>query len=185
MTTLCIILAVIVLIALLRFCVTAEYSAGGIEVRVKVGPFSVFTFPGEEKSDRKKKKDKTKEKKPGGAKAFLEMLPSIKESLLRLRRKLFVKRLTIHFTAAGKDPAAAALSFGAVNAAFGAVTPVFENNFRIRRRDFQAFADFDRDQPSIYVNAVLSVAVWEAVYVLIALLPILKSNAKREKAAKT
>jgi len=179
MLALAIVFAVILILALLRFGASAEYSSDGFTVVAHVGPLSFRVLPGKEKPVKKVKakkepKPKEKEKKPGSLKDFLNMLPAIKNTLSRLRRRLLIKRLTIHFTAAGEDAAATALSYGAANAVFGAITPILENNLRIRRRDFQAFADFQAVEQGIYVNAAISIAVWEVVYIALALLPILR-----------
>jgi len=177
-------LAVIVLIAVLRFGVSAEYSADGLSVSAKVGLLSVKVYPvevsrkkAEAKAARRKKKKeeakaKPKEKKPGAVRAMFDMLPAVKTTLGRLRRRLLIKKLTIHFTAAGSDPSKVALSFGAANAAFSAVVPILDRSFRIKKRDFQTNADFDADKQTIYINAAISLAVWEAVYIVFAMMPV-------------
>jgi hypothetical protein len=45
-----------------------------------------------------------------------------------------------------------------------------ENNFRIKKRDMRAAVDFEAEKPYLYVRVKLSLAVWEAVYVLYNLL---------------
>jgi len=124
---------------------------------------------------RKKIKDgaegKLEKRKLGTPGTILELLPLIKKALGRLRRKLLIKRLTIRYTAAFDDPSKTAQLYGAANAAIGVIVPVLENSFRIRRRDFRAAADFSDTHQSIYINAAISLAVWEAVYIIIALLP--------------
>jgi len=185
MIALCIIAAIIILIALLRFGAVAVYNADGIIVTVKAGPFSFRAYPSAEKPEdaekkalkkaRKEKKAKKKpdEKKPGGLKTFRDMMPAIKKSLGRLKRRLLVKKLTIYYVAAGEDAAMTALSYGAANAVFSAVAAMLEAHFRIKKRDFQAFADFQAKEQRIYVEASLSLAVWEAVYITFAFVPVL------------
>ena len=187
MITAAIVIAILLILAFLRFGVAAEFSAEGLSVSAKAGPLSIRVLPPKEKSEKqmrkaelkaerkaqKKKKKKAKAvKKPGGLKAFFEMLPAIKKTLGRLRRRLLIKKLTIHYVAAGEDPAKTALMFGAAWAVFGAITPVLENSFRIKRRDLSASADFVTGEQTIYVNAAVSLAVWEAVYIAIAILPV-------------
>jgi len=185
MFALYIIIAILVLIALLRFGIIAEYSADGLVATAKAGPLSIRVYPSEEKPEkaekkalkkaRKEKKAKKKpvEKKPGGLKSFRDMLPSIKKALSRLKRRMLVKKLTIRYIAAGEDAAKTAMSYGAANAVFGLVTHVLENNFRIKRSDLQAFVDFQAEEQSIYVKVYVSLAVWEAVYVTVAMIPVL------------
>lgn len=165
----------------------------------KVGPLSIKVYPKREKPGkaekkalrkakkalRKAKKDKgkekAKEKMPGGLKPFLDFLPALQRMLSRIRWRLLIKKLTIYYTAGGDDPAMTALAFGAANAAFSALSPMLENSFHIRRRDFRVIADFQSGEQAIYVNAAISLAVWEALYITIALLPPIIGLLKRPK----
>ena len=198
MLALAIILAVLIILALLRFGVSAEYSEDGPVVTARVGLLSITVYPRKEKRKKgkqkedavsrkekkkakkktKKKEEEPKEKKAGGLQYFLVILSSIKTSMGRLRRRLLIKRLTIHIITANDDPSKAAMMFGGAYAAFGAITPVLEKHFRIKRRDFQAAADFSAEKPLIYVNAAISLAVWELVYIAAAILPILTKRPK-------
>ena len=184
MTALIIIIVIILLLALLRFGVTVEYSADGVSLTARVGPLPIRIFPRKEKpgkaakvkkekkaKKKKKKEEKPKEKKPGKLQTFLDLLAAVKKTLGRLRRRLLIKNLTVHLTTGGEDPSKTAMIFGAASAAFGAFTPMLENTFRIRRRDFRASADFDAAEACIYVKAAISLAVWEAVYIFLAILP--------------
>jgi len=205
MITLAIIIAILILFALLRFGVSAEYSAEGFILKVQAGPLSIRVFPQKEKTEKakikaeerarksklrkakkkEKAKKKTVEKKPGSLKDFFVILSAAKNMLSRVKRRLLIKKLTIYFTSAGDDPSKTALLYGAANAVFGSITPVLENNFRIKKRDFQAFADFLTQEQSIYLNAAISLAVWEAVYIVFALFPVIKVFAKRVATQKT
>ena len=198
MTTAAIIIAVIILFALLRFGVAAEYSADGFTLTAHAGPLIIRLLPGRERpgaaerkarrkarkmkksAASKKKKEKRKVEMPGGLKAYLDMLPPIKNALGRIRRKLLIKKLTIHYTAAGGDSAATAMMFGAANAVFGTTAPLLENNFRVKRRDLRVCADFQTQEQKIYLHAAVSIAVWESVYIVLALFPILMSLMKRK-----
>ena len=180
---------------LLRFGVAAEYGADGFIVTAHVGPLRLRVYPKKEKpgaaekkakrkarkadkAKSKKDKEKPKEQIPGGLKTYLDMLPPVKNMLGRLHRRLLIKKLTIRFTAAGGDAATTALTSGAANAAFSAITPVLENSFRIRKRDFRATADFSGTEMKIYVHAAISMAVWESLYIVFALLPLVISLLK-------
>ena len=173
MTALAIISAVIILIALLRIRVTAEYSEEGFEVTSRIGPFKLLGRERRKAKIKKKRKEKRKEIRAGGKAAFMDILNAVKKTLSRLRRKLLIKQLTLHYTAAGEDPVKTAMYYGSANAAFGIIIPVLEENFRIRRRELSASADFGADKPGIYAKVIISMAVWEAIYVLTALLPVL------------
>jgi len=207
MIVLAIILAILTLIALLRFGVSVEYGESGVFVTVLVGPLSLKVLPSVEKpiSEKKKAKleareeekarkkaekkaqkkaekearkkaekeagKKLEDKKPGVLKTVLDLLPAVKNMLGRLRRRLLIKRLIIYYSVANDDPYKAAFTFGAANAAIGVLVPFLENNFRIRKRDFRAFPNFHEAQQSIYINAAISLAVWEVFYMAFAILP--------------
>jgi len=190
MIALAIVLIVIIFIALLRFALSAEYSADGFFLVLKAGFLSFRLIPAKEKTEKKilkaqkkkekkelKKKEKAErepeEKRPGTLKTVLNMLPEICKTLNRLRRKLLIKRLKIRFIAADEDPVKAALTFGASNALFGVVLPLLESAFRVKRRDVSSSVDFNATEQSIYLNAAISIAVWEAVYITFAALPAL------------
>ena len=202
MITLAIILTVLIIILLLRFGVRAEYSEEGVFVVATVGLFSIKAYPRvvsekkaarkaakkalkEKKTPKEKKEKKPEEKKAGGLDYFFVILSSVKTTLGRLRRRLLIKRLTIRFVAANEDPSKTAMVFGGADAVFGAVVPVLENCFRIRRRDFVASADFNATKPKIYLNAAISLALWEALYIAIALLPLLTKRAKKSTSINT
>ena len=200
MIVLAIILAAMILFALLRFGVFAEYSADGFILKARIGFFSILLFPREEKPEKaakkaakkaerkarkeKKPKKKIEIKKPGSLQELLDILNAVKNTMSRLRRRLLIKNLTIYFTAGGDDPFVTALSFGAASAAVGAIVPLLENNFRIGRHDFRISHDFISAQPTVYVKAIMSLAAWEAVYIFFALLPAIWAILKGSGAAK-
>ena len=188
MTAPAIILGILILLALLRFGVNVEYSSDGLVVKAKAGPFLITVLPAKKKAPwrlrkaykkRKRRRKRTKEKKPGGFAEFNILLPAVKETLNRFRKRFLIKRLTIIFTAAGTDAAKTALLYGNANVAIGIVDTTLSNYFRIRRRDFRAHADFNIQKPVVYIKAVVSLSVWEAVYIVFALLPVILSRAKR------
>jgi len=179
MLVIAIILFVLLALALLRVGVILEYSEDGFNTWIKLGFLRLKLKKSDEKKKPKKKK-KPKDKgtilKPGSLSDFMNMLKAIKVALGRLKRKLLIKNLTLHYTSASDDPAKTALQFGAANAVFGAIVPVLEKHFRIKKRDLRAAADFNSQEQGIYVRLTISIAVWEIVYVLLALLPLFKTT---------
>lgn len=201
MIALVIIIGILTVVALLRFGVSVEYSANGFTAAIQVGPLSLSVFPRKEKTVSVKKEaknkarkeekarkkaekkalKKTEEKKPGALKTVLDILPAIRKMLKRLRHRLLIKRLVIHYTVAGEDPSKTALTFGATNAVIGIIVPVLEDNFRIRRRDIRAFFDFFDSKQKIYINAAISLSIWEAIYIVFAILPAVLKIIKSSK----
>ena len=184
MLALAIIFTVLILIAFLRFGVIAEYSEEGIKLWAKAG-FLKFELlkDNKKKKDKKKKKEKPKKPvnmKPGSFDDFMVILRSVKNALGRLKRRLLIKNLTLYYLSAGDDPADTAIRFGAVNAVFGAIIPVFERAFRIKHKDLRASADFDAKEQRIYAKIVISIAVWEVFYIVFALFPIIITLFKKK-----
>jgi len=199
MLALLIVILALLIIALLRFGIWVEYSSEGVIAKVYVGPIYVTIYPEKEdtpeqaekkeqkkalkkaKKEAKKEKDKDKPpfKMPGGLKGFLALIPPIKNMLGRIKRRILIKELTIHFVAAGSDAYKTAMTYGAANAALGTLSPLLDKHFRIKHRDFSTDVDFISTEQKIYVNAAISLAVWEAVYIVLALFPIVKIFLKR------
>ena len=204
MLALLIIIIVLFIIALLRFGVDVEYSSEGVTVKILAGPFSLTVFPQKEdtpeqaekkahkkalkKSKKEAKKIKAKEKPPfkmpGGIKGFLDMIPPIKNMMRRVKRRIRINNLTIYYTVAGSDASKTAMTYGAVNAALGTLSPLLDDHFRVKHRDFRTSVDFISAEQKIYVNAAISLAVWESVYIAFALFPILKIFLRRNPAKK-
>jgi len=192
MIALAIVISSLVLIALLRFGAIVEYSEAGLELWAKAGFLRIKLIdPEKEKKPKKKKKKKPKKKsdskalKPGSLKDFTDILKAVANALKRLKRRLLIKQLTIHFTSANENPANTATMFGAANAVFNTIIPLAERNFRIKKRDLRASTDFCGSEQKIYAKVIISIAVWEVFYMIFALLPILvillKSRPKKKE----
>jgi len=193
MLALGIILAVLLLIALLRFGIIVIYDDEGFRLWAKVGFVKISVLDdNKDKKPKKKKKKKEKEKKfnpkemmPGGLSEFLDMLRAVKNALSRLKRRLLIKRLRLYYMSAGENPANTAIQYGAANAVFETIIPILENNFRIRKSDLRATVDFNSTKQKIYAEIAVSIAVWEVFYIVFALFPILTAAFKRKPDSKT
>jgi len=196
MIALAIIIGVILLIALLRFGVSVEYSQEGTLALLHIGPISLTIYPkkknpkkeekkAKKKADKKAKKEdkkanKSKKKeapklKYGGSYTdFLEVFPRLAKMLSRLKHRILIKRLIIRLTIAGEDASKTAMNYGYANAGLSALSPVLENNFRVRYYDFKTAVDFIETKPTIYLNVRFSLAIWEVIYITIALFPLVR-----------
>lgn len=168
MIALAIVIAVLILAAFCRIGVDVRYGENGLIAAAAVGPVKIRLLPrGVKAASKKEKRRKTVETavKAGRLESLKNQLPSLNKALARLKRKLLIRELTIHYMAAGADPAQTALYFGGVSAGYGILLPLLENNFRIKKRDLRAAVSFEAAEPYIYVRARISLAVWEAVYI--------------------
>jgi len=119
----------------------------------------------------------------------MDMLKAVKNTLSRLKHRLLIKKLVLHYKSAGSNPYNTAIQFGAADAVFSTITPALERNFRIKHRDLRASFDFTTDIQAIYAEISISIAVWEVFYVLFALFPIItalfksRSRPKNDKSS--
>ena len=180
MLALGIVLAVLLFLAILRIGVRGEYSEDGILIQLKIGAFLFTVYPVEKKTKKKKEKKpkekkiknetpsgEAKEKKGGSVEIIKKLLPEVIAALKKLKRKICIKRLKIWYMSASDDPAKAALYYGYASAGAGAISAVFENNFKVCRRDIRTSVSFTESQPKVYVDLIMTLAVWEILYIAV------------------
>jgi len=173
-----VILAVLLLMLFLRVGISAEYGADGVVVTARIGWLSLRIYPKPVRPEKpvKKKRKAKKEKKPaaptgkrggdfGQFKAWLEVILNL---LTQIRKRLTINELTLVYTAASGDAAAAALQYGRACAVVAALVPVMERGFKIRRRDIQVLVDFEAPRPVVYVKGRVSMAIWEVLRIAVA-----------------
>ena len=154
-----IILFVLFLIGQIRLGIVVEYSEAGLFVIHKIGPAKVTLFPakGRKKEEKKDNSDSTPEKAKGNLKDTLtvanKFFPLIGDAAGRLRRKIRIDDLFLKIIWANSDPAAAAMGYGAANAAMGVIWPIIEHNFRVKRYDLHIDVDFEGSAPSLELRA--------------------------------
>ncbi len=181
------------LIAITRVGARAVLEEGVFSLTVLAGPVKLRLLPKGEKKPAKpgrekpeKRAKKSKEKKEAGEEKpkpkieisfelITTVLSAVGELLGRLRRKIRIDRLTVHYTAASDDPAKAAMTFGYASAGVNALMPVVENIFRVKERDVGVSVTFDTDQSDIFVDAQLTLAIWEILYIVLAVWPPVKA----------
>ena len=188
MLALAIVAAVIILIALLRFGVIVEYGEDGFHLWAKAGFLKFKLLDDDKEKKPKKKKEKPKKERnlkdmmPGSLSEFTDAIKTVLNTLGRLKRRLLIKQLTLYYTSAGEDPANTAIQFGAANAVFGALIPKIKKHFRVKHLDLKTWFDFTSTEQKIYAKIIISIAVWEVLYVLFALLPLVTAAFKRKPA---
>ncbi len=136
----------------------------------------------------KKKKEKAEAEAPAGEKKEKKKLPikidlelistvlsALGELLGRLRRKISIDKLTVHYTVAAEDPASAAMTFGYASAGLNALMPAVENIFKVKDRDVGVAVTFDESEADITLDAQLTLAVWEIFYIVFAVWPVVKN----------
>ena len=175
--TLLVIFAVLVLIGCIPVGVDARYSADGVFLAARLGPFRLQLLPQKPKKKPKKRKPQQKqpektpakagpqEKKPnpllsGGMDGLMQLLDLAFDTLGDLRRKLRVNELTLYVRIGGADdPAKAAVGYGRAWAAIGALTPSLERLFVIKKRDIQPALDYTISNTQVDAQLVTTVTI--------------------------
>ena len=181
-----------ILLLLIRVGARLTLDSQGLALRLIAGPVRLKLLPkGEEKAkkpkkekpekretpapEEKKEKSKPKPKIKITFELISSVLKAVGELLGRLRRKICIDKLVLHYTAAAADPADAAMTFGYASAGVGALMPVIENIFKVKERDVGASVTFDTDQSEIFLDAQLTLAIWEILYIVLAVWPPVKA----------
>ena len=175
--TLLVIFAVLVLIGCIPVGVDARYSADGVFLTAKLGPFLLQLLPQKPKKKPKKRKPQQKqpkktpakaepqEKKPnpllsGGVDGLMQLLDLAFDTLGDLRRKLRVNELTLYVLIDGADDQAkAAMGYGRAWAAIGAITPSLERLFVIKKRDIRPALDYTISNTQIDAHLVTTITI--------------------------
>ena len=175
--TLLVIFAVLVLIGCIPVGVDARYSADGVFLTAKLGPFRLQLLPQKPKKKPQKRKPQQKqpkktpakaepqEKKPnpllsGGVDGLMQLLDLAFDTLGNLRRKLRVNELTLYVHIGGSDdPAKAAMGYGRAWAAIGAITPSLERLFVIKKRDIRPALDYTISNTQVDAHLVTTITI--------------------------
>ena len=154
--TLLAIFVVLVLIGCIPVGVDARYSAEGVFLSAKIGPFLLQLLPQKPKKKKKQPKQQKKaekapakaepqEKKPnpllsGGVDGLIQLLNLAFDTLGNLRRKLRVNELTLYVH-------------------IGAITPSLERLFVIKKRDIRPALDYTISNTQVDAHLVTTITI--------------------------
>lgn len=184
MTGLFITLGVLLAVGCIPVGVHAKYDEN-LTVSLTVLGIRIPLFPAKGAQKRKENhaaekpaKEKKKFSLPPKA-ALEEYLRLFLELLGKLRRKILIRRLTVHAIFGG-DEADAALNYGRAWAAIGTVMPLLEACFRIKKRDVGAFLSREESSVRLRAEACATLTVGQllhiALHALVRFLKIYKTN---------
>ena len=190
MTAVIIIIAVLVLIGIIPVGIDASYSDGIVSLGVRVSVLNIRLFPRQKAVSPKKKKKTTPAKEKGQKKkkkkpdfdTILNLLKLVLRAQKRFFKKLTFDLIRLHYTVGGQDPYSSALQYGYISAGLGALLPYADKALNIRERDIELQMDFGLDKPDIDARAVLTIQIWELLYVALAFgLELLSYQIKRRR----
>ncbi len=205
MKVLLILLAVLLVLLLLPFGALVRYDREGFMAWVKVLFLRFQVFPPPPKKEKKEKKKKKqeppkekppaqpkepapKEKKGGTLTLVRSALPLVGPALSGLKKRLTINDLELSVTWAASNPADAAMGYGYANAALGTLWGVIEPNFKVKKSRLGCDVDFDAADPTVYLNAFLTINLWKTLTLVLPLLVRFLRNytrLKREQDEKT
>jgi len=204
MLALGIVILILFLIAVLRVGVILEYSDSGFNMWLKIGLIKMSMNSKNEDNDsdfiskiidivfkqlEKSKEAKKKPKKPMAFPPLRKILQIVKKVLSRIRRKLCIKQLTLYYKIAGNlehtDPATTARNFTICYAVFALMTRIIESNLNIKKCDLRTGCDYLAEKPEIYAKLSVSIAIWEAIYIAVAIIPMFTARRRTPKPVKT
>ena len=166
-------LALLAAALLIPVKIRGSYEDGTPFLYVRYGPVKLQLFPPKEKAEyeerkppKKKKPKAEKPPKPKKPKAkinmdqilyALEKLPPILgRALRRTGRSIRVQPLKVHVLVAGRDPAAAAILYGKMEAALSAGFPILERVLRLKDADVRLYVDFTERQMDFIADVGVS-----------------------------
>lgn len=176
----CVVL-VLALLLLVPVRAKASYSQEGVRLALALGPITIPVVPRPAKRPKKKKKQPTAQQTtpqpekgegqkllealldPGSWKKFRRYLPLICEAAGELRRKIIVRKLKMHLIWAGEDPASAAIGYGMIHGVIGGIWNLIDGSFRVKDHKFVVDLDYDKKEPQVSAQAVLSMTVGQCL----------------------
>ncbi len=169
-----VILAVLFIISLVRLGGRAKFGPEGFRAYVMTGPIKIQLFPAKPKDKtktvkppkEKKKKEKpasSDEEKPGTVGRILKLLPTVAEAAGALKRKIRIDHLVLTVIWGAEDAASAALGYGKANALLGMIWPLLDNNFKVKKCDWQIDVDYGKTSPEFTADAAITITVGQLI----------------------
>lgn len=145
---------IVTLLIFLPVGIRVRYHNDQLKMWYTIGPVRLLRYPETEKEKLKRMDSKLTVrsvlKEPIAANRrydnvlgdFVAELKTVLELFWALRPKLRLKRLVMKLVLAGDDPCAVAMEYGGAWAAIGAVYPVLDGAFTIKKQDISVDCDF-------------------------------------------
>lgn len=176
------ILLALFLIGQLRIGVDGRYGEDGVQVRIRLGSVRLKVYPTKPKPEGKpkskpkpkpEKKEKPKEKK--GKKLALEDILELARQFVPLAleaagcfwSKLVMDKLDIRVVVGSNDPADAALLYGQLHAALGAVWKPLNQAFHVKDGRGHVEVDFNSSSITLYFHGALSLKLGQILWLAV------------------
>ena len=162
-----IVLAVLCSLAFFPLGFCAEYRENDSGVWLLIGPLKFRVYPGKETPKKKESKaQKSFSPKGGSYRDFEPVVRAILDFLGQFRRKIRVRDLELKLVLAGDDPCDLAVNYGRAWAALGALIPLIERLFIVKKRDLSVDCDFTGDKTRIYAKINATITLGRTLHLL-------------------
>ena len=163
-------LGVLIIIGCLPVGIKAEYDEDGPSAFAFIGPIRLVTFLKEKKNRKKVKTAATgdkkfashrhvKKKRGGKLTDFMPLLNVILDFLRDFHHKIKVRILEFKLVMAGDDPCDLSVRYGSTCAAIGAVLPILERAFTIKKRKINVECDFTAEETLVEGNVEIVISL--------------------------
>lgn len=172
-------LCMIGVVLLLPVGIRVRFDDNELKLWYVIGPFRLLRYPDTEKA-RLKRKDskltvrtvlnepiKANRKYDNVLGDFWAELKTTLELFWALCPKLKIKRLVLKLHLGGEDPCATALQYGGAWAAVGALVPILEEAFILKKRDLDVDCRFDGGNTTLDAKLDIRIGLGRLLYILV------------------
>ena len=169
--------AAITLLAIMPVGIRVAYDEAGFAAVLMIGPVRIKLFPrpaGKKAENKKPVKDKSEKPKGKQGKAsggsFTDFIPLVKiglDFLNAFRMKIRINHLRLKLTMGGGDPADLAINYSRGWTALGALLPLLEQVFVIKKRNLEVQCDFTADQTTVVAGADITITVFRLLTLVV------------------
>lgn len=181
----CIILGIVLCVACFAVFVKVRLyvfaSTEDVKINLKFGFIKIPLYPASEKNKVKEAdSDKKFELGIGAVRDFWENNSSdIKKSLIRLKNRVVIERFNFEYKCGFSDAAVTAIMYGVVHGLYCNVFSFMDRHFKIKEMRGDINAVFNENRKYIALNSVFRLSVSDIIYVVAALLPVIKNIKKQ------
>lgn len=174
-----VIVALISVLIVLPVGVRVRYRDGILRMWYTVGPIRLLQYPEDEKVKNKRKNSKinlrTVLNEPIKANRkydsvlgdFWAELKTTLGLFWHLRPKLRIKQLVLKLHLAGEPPAALAMQYGGAWAAIGALLPLLEEAFILKKRELDVDCDFSGGSTTLEAKLDITIGLGRLIWCLV------------------
>lgn len=171
--------AIILVLIFLPVGIRVRYQHAELKIWYVIGPVRLLRYP--EDAGRKARKNRSQitirtvlEEPIKANKVYNNLLGDFLAELKttlglfwHLRPKLRIKKLMLKLTLAGSDPATISMQYGGAWAAVGAIFPILEEGFVLKKREIDVNCDFSGGMTTLDAKLDISIGLGRLILCLV------------------